>query len=70
VSNTHVDLTWSVLVADYEHWTTEQRAAAEADKSGTFYSDYAVGLVVKAMQAAGQAVIDANPELFASNELI
>lgn len=57
-------LSWAVATADYEHWTAEQRAAAEADPDTRLYSDYAVGLVAEAMRAAGQAVMDAHPEMF------
>ena len=58
-----------VTTTDYEHWTPEQRAAAEAAGAG-IYSDYAVQLLETAMRAAGQAVIDAHPEMFAIKELM
>ncbi|HET9144091.1 hypothetical protein [Actinophytocola sp.] len=64
MSGDHRELSFAILTADYEHWTPEQRAAAEADPNTSLYSDYAVALVAEAMHAAGQAVIDAHPEMF------
>lgn len=70
MSGDHRELTFAIVTADYEHWTDAQRAAAEADDETTFYSDYAVKLVREAMDAAGQAVIDANPEMFNVRSLL
>jgi hypothetical protein len=65
VSGDHREILIGIVTTDYEHWTDAQRAAAEADDETTFYSDYAVKLVREAIDAAAQAVIDANPEMFA-----
>ncbi len=70
MSATTRTLTWSVVVADYEHWTAERLAAADADTTTVSYDDYAVSLVAEAMHEAGQAVVDANPDLFAVKDLI
>lgn len=64
MSGDHREMTFWVLTTDCEHWTPAQLAAAHADPGTTFYSDYAVKLVWDAMHAAGQAVIDAHPEMF------
>lgn len=64
------ELCFSITTTDYEHWTPAQRAAAEADSETALYSDYAVKLLDEAMRAAGQAVIDANREMFRVQELI
>lgn len=70
MSNTHVDLSWSVLVADSDRWTPEQRAAADADEMSLGYDGYAAGLVAEAMREAGEAVMAAHPEMFVLKELI
>ncbi|HZA71298.1 MAG TPA: hypothetical protein VE476_00135 [Propionibacteriaceae bacterium] len=70
MSGDHRELVLGIVTTDYEHWTDAQRAAAEADAETTFYSDYAVKLVREAVDAAGQAVIDANPEMFQVRSLL
>lgn len=64
------DISFAIVTADCDHWTPEQRAAAEADPETSLYSDYAAKLVREAMGVAGQAVIDAHPEMFQVRSLI
>lgn len=70
MSGDYREIPIGIVVASYEHWTPEQRAAAEADPDTRLYSDYAVKLVQDALDAAGQAVIDANPEMFQVRSLL
>lgn len=63
MSATHRELRWSVVVQDYEHWTAEHRAAAEAEPGGS-YDDYAAGLLAEAMHAAGDRFIAEHRDLF------
>jgi hypothetical protein len=70
MSGDHREISFAIVTTDYEHWTPEQRAAAEADSETSLYSDYAVKLVREAMEVAGQAVIDAHPEMFRLKEMI
>jgi hypothetical protein len=70
MSGDHREISFGIVTTDYVHWTDAQRAAAEADPECTFYADYAVKLVRDAMEAAGQAVIDAHPEMFQVKSLL
>lgn len=68
MSATSMRLEWGVVVEDPDHWTTEHRAAAEAEPGGS-YEDWVVEPLRAVMAAAGQAYIDAHPDLFRHNEL-
>ena len=58
----HLQFTATTL--DTQHWHPGWIAAADATQCGD-YHDWIFGQLAKAMRAAGQAFIDAHPDLFA-----
>lgn len=67
MSGTSIRLLWGVVVADSYQWTDDQLAAAAACEYPECAGDYLVHpehLLRTAMEAAGAAVIEANPQMF------
>lgn len=56
---------FSYLVADYEHWTPEHRAAADADPDSSLYADWASARLSRVMREAGERFMAAHPDVFA-----
>jgi len=52
---------FSITIRDSQHWTAEN---LEAAKDTSDYDDYAADRLEKVMRAAGQALVDANPDMY------
>jgi len=56
-----VKIPFSVTIRDSQHWTPEN---LEAAKDCTDYDDWAANRLEEVMRAAGQAFVDANPDVY------
>lgn len=63
MSATTLELRWSVVAEDSDHWTPASIEACERDDPAS-EADWVVDGLREAMQKAGNAYIEANPDLF------
>jgi hypothetical protein len=68
MSGTSLQLVFSVIVNDYDKWTAEHLAAAEAQPDDG--DDWVRDQLSEVMRAAGDEFIRLNPDLFRVKEII